>query len=168
MIFYVMAMLAAGLTISSMSGVEQAPCPLGTTAVNVTSAAGAQDLNDVLACTGPGSFNITWHGSLTIEQRIEVSGDKNVTVTGATFRGILDDALGEDRIVAAIVKGGNSSGLFYVSEGSYLRLNHMVLDGGNAENGGAVEVLSSSSLFVFGCTFRNNNASNGGEALLLT
>ncbi|CAN0503310.1 unnamed protein product, partial [Scytosiphon promiscuus] len=92
---------------------------------------------------------------------IEVSDDKNVTVTGAgfsSFRG----AVGDDNFPGVLIDAGSGHGMFSVSNRSTLRLNNLWLEGGNAENGGAVAVYSSSALFVFGCTFTSNNASNGG------
>lgn len=164
MVFYIMAVLAAGLAMSSMSRAEPAPCPLGIVAVNVSSTADVQNLTEVLACTGGGSFSVTWYASLTIEKRIEVFDDKDVTVTGTSLPGSSLDALGDESIAGAIfLKPGSGTGMFAVSNGSTLRLNHLALEGGGAENGGVVEVVSSSSLFVFGCTFANNNASKGGE-----
>ncbi|CAM9810348.1 unnamed protein product, partial [Laminaria digitata] len=89
----------------------------------------------------------------------------NVTVTGSGFpriRGTLPDDHAADTIVDA--GEGGRPGLFSVSNGSTLRLNNLVLEGGNAEDGGAVDMFHSSSLLVFGCTFVNNNASRGGKA----
>lgn len=167
MLFYAMAILAACLIMPFMSGAEQAPCPSGAVVVDVYSAADVQNLTSVLACAG-GYFNITWHHSLTIEQRIKVSDNKNVTVTGTGVRSSLRGALRDDNGGAsgAIVKGGRGTGIFAVSNSSTLRLNHLVLEGGSAETGGAVDVDSSSSLFVFGCTFTNNSASKGGEIIV--
>ena len=160
-----MATLVFGSTMCFTSGAELAPCPSVTVAVNIGSTADVQSLTDALACAGEGVFNITWYSSLAIEERIEVSDNKNVTVTGTSpsFGGGLAD--GND--AGVIIDAGSGTGIFSVFHGSTLRLNNLVLEGGNTEHGGAVEVLSSSSLFVFDCLFKNNNASNGGETLQL-
>ncbi|CAM9418710.1 unnamed protein product, partial [Laminaria digitata] len=124
-----------------------------TVAVNITSTTDVQNLTDALDCTGEGSFDITWYPSVTIVQRIEVSNKKSVTVTGIdlpSIRGKLADDNGADAIADA------AAGLFSVTNGSTLSLNNLVLEGGKSEYGGAVEVHSSSSLFVFGCSFANN------------
>lgn len=163
MILYAMTLLAAGLGISSTSGAPSAPCPSGTIIVNVTSMVDVQNLTDELACAGEGSFNITWLVSLTIEERIEVSDHKNVTITGAGVLTTIRGPLVDDSNTDGIVQYGSGDGIFSVSDGSTLRLNNLVLDGGQAEKGGAVDVLSSSFLFVFDCTFTSNNASEGGE-----
>ena len=164
MVYNILAMMMVGLPLHFMSRTESAPCPASTVAVHVTSAADVQDLTDALTCTGEGAFNVTWHRSLTITQTINVPNRKHVTVTGAgrpSIRGALPDGnnYGED----VDAGGGNFTGIFFVCNGSTLRLNHLVLDGGSAEYGGAVALHSSSSLFILGCAFANNNAEKGGE-----
>lgn len=153
--FIAMAMLAFAVTTCFISGEEAAPCPPDTIEISITSAADLANLTDSLACVGQGDFNIMWHSNVAINERLEVSDGKNVTVTA--------DALGDDNAGDVLIDAGNSTGIFSVSDGSTLRLNNIALDGGNAEDGGAVAVLSSSALFVLGCTFTRNNASNGGE-----
>lgn len=166
MVFNVVSMAVAGLFMSSVIGAEPAPCPSSTVVVNVTSTTDVDNLMDALACTGDGVFNITWYLSATIEETIQVSNNKSVTVTG-TGDSRSHGELGEDNRAGSIIEAGGGTGIFAVSNGSTLHLNHLVLDGGNAENGGAVELLTASSLFVFGCTFTNNNASYGGETTRL-
>ena len=154
-----LAVLASGLTTCFMSGAESAPCHPFTVDLNVTFTADIQKLSEELDCVGEGIFNVTWYSSLTIDDVIEVSDAKHVTVTG--------DALGDDNAAGPTIDGGRTTGIFSVSDRSTLRLNNMVLQAGNAQNGGAVTVLSSSDLFIFDCTFKRNNASNGGETLPL-
>lgn len=162
-----LATTLVGLAISILAflaGAKPELCPSGTVAINVTSAADVQNLTTALACTG-GMFDITWYPSVTLAQRIEVSNETSVTVTGIglpSIRGVLVDDNGANAIGDA--GAGSGTGLFSVSNGSTLRLNGLVLEGGNAEHGGAVDLQSSSSLFVLGCTFANNTAGmNGGE-----
>ena len=156
-----MAVLAFGLTTCFISGADSASCPSVTVPVNITSKADVQSLTDALACEGEGDFNITWYSSLTIEKTIEVFDRKNVAVTGAGS--LVGGRLGNDNGAGVVINAGGGTGVFSVSDGSTLYLNNLVLEGGNAENGGAVDVRSTSSLFAFGCIFSNNNASNGGE-----
>lgn len=166
MVFNIMAPTIVGLALSFLSGARAEPCPSGTVAVNVTSTADIQNLTAALACTGQGAFDITWYSSLVIMQRIEVSSSKDVTVAGTGFpsiRGVLADDDGAD----AIVDAGAVGGLFKVSDGSTLRLSGLLLEGGHAEQGGAVNLNSSSSLVVFGCTFANNSAADGGNTICL-
>lgn len=147
-------LMMVGVLFSLLCGAGSAPCPSSTVQVNVTSTTDLQNLTDALACSGKGVFDITWFSSMEITQIIEVSDSKEVAVTGTgfpTIRGAVLDDIGE-------------GGIFSVSTGSSLRLIDLVLQGGNAQNGGAVNVHSSSTLFVVGCTFVNNTASNGGEA----
>lgn len=156
MLFNLLALALAVVAISFPLGTESAPCPTGTVAMNVASAADVQNLTDVLNCAGPGDFNVLWHSNQTLAQRIEVSDRKNVTVTGSAFPTIHGVQYDDN-------DAGGGSGMFYVTRGSTLRLSNLVLDGGSAENGGSVRVLSSSNLFVYSCTFSNNIASKGGE-----
>lgn len=164
MAYDILVMMMAGLAISLVSEAKSAPCPATTVSVNVTSIADVQDLSDALTCTGESFVNVTWYPSLTIAQTINVSNRKEVTVTGVghpIIRGALVD--GNDHEIFADAGDGNGTGIFSVSNGSTLRLNHLVLDGGNAKYGGAVDLSSSSTLFVSNCTFANNRASKGGE-----
>lgn len=161
----VVAILAFALIAFVIPGAKAVPCPSGTVEINISSTADVNDLTDALACVGQGIFNITWHTSLVIEERIMVSDQKNVTVTAGgfpVFRGVP----GDHNAAGVVIDAGSGEGIFSVSDGSTLRLNNIGLKGGNAENGGAVAVLSSSALFVCSCTFTRNNASNGGETLL--
>lgn len=160
-------MIVIGLAICFMSGAESMPCPSGTVAVNITSTADVRNLTDVLACTGGGSFDITLYSSVIIAQRIEVANMKSVSVTGAGFPSIRGAPADDDGAAGAIGNDGSGHGIFHVANGSTLRLNNLVLEGGNAEDGGAVNLVASSSLFVLDCTFTNNNASNGGEPTCL-
>ena len=141
---------------------ETATCASGTVEIHVTTTSDVQTVMDELNCAGPGTFNITWHSSLQIEQRIDASNQKNITITGS----------GSPVIHGAPVDNNNAepaadtatAGIFSVSSGSILRLCNLTLEAGNALFGGAVSVSSSSSLFVFGCTFASNTAADyGGE-----
>ena len=164
MAYDILVMMMAGWAISFVSEAQSAPCPATTVSVNVTSIADVQDLSDALTCTGESMFNVTWYPSMTLAQTINVANRKEVSVTGVghpIIRGALAD--GNDYDIFADAGDGNGTGIFSVSNGSTLRLNHLVLDGGNAEHGGAVGLFSSSTLFVSSCTFANNNASKGGE-----
>ena len=154
----------SGLALSFISGAESALCPTGTVEINVTSIADVHNLNDVMNCTGEGDFMVTWYSNLTLDQTIEASNMKNVTVTGVgsptIHGGLYNENTGEDNLDA-----GEGLGIFSVSDASTLKLSNLVLTGGNAQDGGAVNLLSSSSLFVYDCTFLSNNASNGGETI---
>lgn len=160
-------MMLAGSTLAFVSGAETDPCLAGTIDINITEADDLTRLSDVLNCTGSGTFNVTWLGSLDLPQVIEVSNSKVVTVTGSgfpTIRGALND---NDYAAGVETDAGSTRGMFSVSDGSTLSLYALVLDGGQSENGGAVAVLSSSFLRVSGCTFKNNNASTGGETVVV-
>lgn len=159
-----MAMIIVGLAISFMPAAESALCLSSTVAINVISPADVQNLTDVFACPGRGTFDISWYSSATITQTIEISDMKEVTITGVGVPRV-GGALADNNGAGAVVNTefGSDTGMFSVSNGSTLRLNHLVLEGGNAEHGGAISLKLSSSLFVLSCVFANNIAENGGE-----
>lgn len=141
-----------------------APCQSGTVAMNVTTAIDVQTLIDELDCTGYGAFHITWYRSLVVGQTIDVSHIKTLTVTGVGFPTI-GGPLGDERDAGTNDVTTNGSAIFKVSAGSVLRLNSLAIEGGTGSLGGAVTVISLSSLVVFNCTFANNSASiYGGES----
>lgn len=157
------ALLVVWLAISFMARAETAPCPLRTVVINVTSSADVLHLTDAIECTGDRVFDITWYNSLDIEQKIKVSDQKSVMVTGSgspTIRAGLKD---DDDYTGANIGLGSATGVFSVHNESTLILKQLVLDGGYSEDEGAVAVTSSSSLHVYDCAFTSNNASTGGE-----
>lgn len=136
--------------------------------MDVTSTADVETLVESLSCTGAGVFNITWHGTVIVQQMINVTGGSDLTITQAQpdFSGSTGD--GSDG--GAVVEAGTSTGLFLVSGGSTLTLVDLELTGGNAYKGGAVWAVStgaldmdSSRLTAVGCTFTANTATVGGE-----
>lgn len=146
-------------------GVESAPCAADVTEMGVTSTAGVQDVVDALNCTGGGMFNVTWYGTVAVEQTIEVTGGSQLTVEQAS-----SDFSGDDLDGVAVLDGGNLSGIFYVSGGSMLTLVELVITGGSSDLGGAVAAVSSSSLEMetnkvtaVDYVFMANIASIGGE-----
>lgn len=157
-------MLVAGLAIFFIPGTETASCPSDTVvAMNVTSSADVLNLTGAINCTGEGVFNVTWYNSLHIDQIIEVSHGKKVTVTGFGFPTIRPGINYDGDDTGAADDLGSTTGIFSVSNDSGLILKQLVLEGGFSEEGGAVGVTSSSSLYVYDCGFGNNNASTGGK-----
>lgn len=157
----------AGFAVSCLPGAHSAPCPVGTVDINVRYPADVHNLADAFNCTGQGAFNVTWYSNLTLVNSINVADMKQVTVTGSGSPTI-SGGLGDDNDDGSIDDPRTGTQIFSVSNGSSLRLSHLVLEGGQAEHGGAIEVSSSSSLFVFDCSFSNNNASRGGETRYVT
>lgn len=153
----ILAALVAILSLSFISPAASAPCPAGAVAMNVGSTADLQNMTNLINCTGKGSFDVIWTGTLPLLQTIELSDTKNLTITGSTYSTLLTGSLG------AGIDAGNTTGLFAVSGGSTLRLQNLVLKGGSAEDGGGVDVRSSSTVNVVGCSFLNNSASIGGK-----
>lgn len=145
------------------SDIESAPCPASVTQISVSSPDDVQALRDALYCTGSGTFEVNWSGTVAVEQVIEVTGGSHLVVVQDPTDD-LDDV--------AVIDGGNSSGIFHVSGRSMLTLVNLVLRGGRSDRGGAIEVDSSSSLDVdvnrvtaLDCVFMSNYASRGGESL---
>lgn len=161
-LFDILAMVLTGVAIAFMSGAESAKCPTSTVVVNVTSAEDVQILADALKCTGGGDFNVTWYSNLTLGQTIEVSYLTSVTITGSGSP-VIHGGLGGDTYGSAFLDGESGTALFSVSDGATLSLVNLILVGGKSGNGGAVALFSSSSLYVYGCNFALNNASDGGE-----
>lgn len=155
----VMVTMISIILLSGMPVVHSAPCSASTIAMSVGTTAELQNMTNALNCTGGGAFDVTWTGSLQLEEIIQLSDNKNLTVTGSSP---LKTGLPSDGIDA-----GNATGIFSVSGGSTLRLQNLVLEGGSAANGGGVDVRSFSSVYVDGCFFSNNSASTGGERRLL-
>ena len=165
MTFNGLAMTAAWLATSFIAGAEALPCLAGTVLLEVTTAADVETLMSEINCTGHGDFNITWNENILVEHTINVSNGKNVTITGAGFP-TLRYALEDDHNSSAMAAARSVTGIFSVSQGSVLSLHQLTLTGGNAEIGGAIAVMASSSLLLYGCTFKNNQASYGGKVLV--
>ena len=153
------AMVAAVLALPFMSFMPaaSAPCIAGTIAMEVGSAADLQNMAGTMNCTGKGTFHVTWIGSLQLAERMELSGNKELTITGSTP---LSTVLPE-----AVIDAGKTTGIISVSDGSTLNLVSLVLKGGSSENGGAVDVSSFSSVYVADCFLTSNTASTGGETI---
>lgn len=149
----------AGLFLLLGSGAEAAACPSDTVSKDVATTSDLQGLTDAMDCTGEGHYNVTWYGNISIDLTIEVFGGKTVTITG---NGV---AVDEFHGISAAADAGGSARIFSVSDGSTLKLNHLVLDGGNEDEGGAVAVRDYSYLHVAGCIFVNNSAEAGGETI---
>lgn len=123
--------------------------------MDVGSTTDLQRMTNAINCTGEGAFDVTWNGTVPIDQRIELSDKKNLTITGSVT--LVTGRPG------AVIYARNKTGLFSVSGGSTLKLQNLVLKGGSSEEGGGVYMRSSSSVYVVGCSFIDNNASTGGE-----
>ncbi|MEP4805239.1 MAG: hypothetical protein ABJZ69_12580, partial [Hyphomicrobiales bacterium] len=67
------ATVVFGLAISFISGANSAPCSSSPIEVDVSTVADVQRLIANMTCVGGGVFDVTWYGSLQIEQTIEVS-----------------------------------------------------------------------------------------------
>ena len=119
--------------------------------MEVASAADLESMSDAINCTGEGTFDVTWIGSLQLHQSIEISDNKQLTITGSS------------PVPETVIDGGNATNIISVSGGSTLNLVSLVLKGGNSDEGGAVAARDSSLVNVVGCSITNNNASLGGE-----
>lgn len=164
MIFDGKVVIMAGIAFSSVRGAHPAPCPPDVIAMSLRSPGDVQALTDAMDCTGPGVFDVTLHGRVQLKDIIDVSGHKNVTVTGS-----VDNSRDgtSDACFYADIDDGNTTGLFSVSNGSSLSVINLGLEGGFSADGGAVSVTSSSFLYAFDCNFTHNTASSaGGEQMI--
>ena len=139
---------------SLIQAAEAAPCASGITNLDVATANDLEQFVEALACNETaGVFNVTWYGRQQVDERIDMSDMKDVTITGVALDGI-DPAAAND--------AGSTTGLFVVDGGSTLSLRSLVLDGGQSQEGAAISV-DASVVNAFDCGFTNNNASEGGD-----
>lgn len=149
------AVMLANLSLSFTSAEEPPPCLGGTTAIEVASTTDLQNMLNTINCTGEGTFDVTWIGNLQLEQTIEISDNKNLTITGPSPPFTV--------LPEAVIDAGNTTGIVSVSGGSTVKLVSLVLMGGNSHDGGAVLAHSFSSVSVIGCSILSSNGSTGGE-----
>lgn len=152
------AKVALFLSLTSVAGA--APCPAGTTSMDVATTAELEVMMNTINCTGEGVFDVTWIGSVPLVQIIEVCEKKQLTVTGPTST--------PTDLPSAVIDAGSTTGttgIFRVCNGSTLSLNNLLLDGGISTNGAAIDARSSSAVYVADCAFTNNNATTGGETV---
>lgn len=161
----VLAAIAATLVLSVTSGSNSEPCSAGTISMDVATTSDLELMRNILNCTGEGIYNITWVGSVPLEETIEVCENKRLTVTGSTSTGSTStgSASALTDLPSAVIDAGGTTGIFKVCNGSTLSLNHLVLEGGTSEYGAAVDASSFSSVYVADCAFTNNKAASGGE-----
>lgn len=144
--------LTAGQTSSGV-----APCDTSasssSTLVIVEDTAGAIRLAEAVNCSG-GSFDVTWVGSVTVEEAIHVRKGTTLSVAGSADG-------------TSVADGAGQTSLFIVDEvGGVLNLSDLALANGNAEAGGALLVVDA-TITLDGCTFSDNNAAAFGGAVLL-
>lgn len=137
-----------------LSGVEAFPCSAATISMNVTTPDELQNMIKTVNCTGEGTFEVSWIGSLQLHHSIGLSGNKTLTVTGPRADLTI--------FPSAVVDAESATGIFRVSNGSTLILKNLGLQGGASENGAAVDARSFSSVHVADCAFTNNTSSTGG------
>lgn len=154
-----MAIIAAGMAFFLVRGGRATPCPPHTIEVNLTASDGVQVLNEAMNCTGAGVYNVTLSRRLQIQETIEISGPKNVFITGSVDNAVTDTSGGSPY---AAIDAGGTTGMFVVSDGAMLNIKYLTLEGGFSEYGAAVSVTSSSFFMVSGCVFTNNRASTAG------
>lgn len=152
------------LFLSLTSGAGAAPCPAGTTSMDVATTAELELMINTINCTGEGVFDVTWIGSVPVVQIIEVCEKKQLAVTGSTLT-LTTAAPTDTDLPSAVIDAGSTTGIFRVCNGSTLTLNNLILDGGISTNGAAIDARASSAVYVTDCAFTNNNATTGGETV---
>ncbi|CAN0218885.1 unnamed protein product [Ectocarpus sp. 4 AP-2014] len=116
----------------------------------VNDAAGALLLAQAVNCSG-GVFNVSWVGSVTVEETIRVSDGTVLSVVGMP-----DDG-------SPSVDGAGEVSLFHVSGGT-LWLSGLSLINGFGDEGGAI-YAEDSVLTSEGCTFSGNSVGSSGGAV---
>lgn len=171
--------MAAGLLVFAFSvaaslfpsGVDSAQCA-DTQTIEVASTADAWHLSDALNCTGGGVFDVTWYGSVSINETIQVSDGISLTVSGSGFSS--KPPLDGDAPTATIVgvKSTSETGIFHVSGASSLTLDNLVIKGGRSNHttgAGAVRAKGSAGVIptvsVIDCHFMDNYGRYAGVRL---
>ena len=128
------------------------PCPTTAQSFEVTTTAEARELATALNCSGGGSFDVRWEGTVIVDQPIVLTDGMMVTIAGVG--------------TGAIVDGNGYTQLFTVSD-STLNLVDIALENGyGSGNGGAVWAGGvDSAVFCNGTTSFNNNEANTGGAV---
>lgn len=80
------AALAVTTLVLTAVGVEPEPCGLRTVNMTVNSGEDANNLSDALTCTGGGTFEVSWNGSIQISRSLVVGNGSVLNVTGLTPR----------------------------------------------------------------------------------
>ncbi|CAM9623221.1 unnamed protein product [Scytosiphon promiscuus] len=118
----------------------------------VNDTAGAVRLATATNCSG-GTFDVSWVGSVTVEDTIRVAGGSNLSVMGTPDG-------------SSIVNGMGQVSLFEVIGGD-LRLSSLSLNNGNgAGSGGGAIFAVDSVLEIASCSFLNNVGDVGGGIFL--
>ena len=158
-----MVAVATGLLLYFIAGVEGVECLSNAVVIDVATADDLQNFIEAINCTGEGNFNVTWFGNVQIGVRIDISGNKRLTVTGSGSNPNSAAGIDDDIDAVAMIDAGGVNGIFSVSKRSSLNLNKLVLTGGHSLNGGAISASSLSAVRVVDCIFTNNTASTGGK-----
>lgn len=166
-------MVSAASLVLIPAAVKAIFCDTHITKKNVTTTVEAHELVSALKCTGDGVFDVTWIGSVAINQRIDVSDGISLSISGFDSSSTV---LGDDGPVIsdAEVDARGSTGIFSVSGGSTLSLTSLTLRGGSSEDGGAVHVENPSpnsittspidTINAVDCKFFHNSATRHGGA----
>lgn len=153
--------------------VESAACAAGIITLEISSSSDLENLHSVLDCTGGGVFDVSWYGTVAVNDTLYVPDGSDLTVTGFSSRSTLDEGSNP----TATIDGGHRTpfGFFCLYNNSALTLNNLVLDGGySTSNGGAVGALEEDLdpgpiarfVNIVDCTLHNNTAESFGEGFV--
>lgn len=137
-------------------GVAQCALPdvSGSSPVVVEDTAGAARLAQAVNCSG-GSFDVTWIGSVTLEETIHVGEGTTVNVTGSPDG-------------TSVVDGASQTSQFNLAGGGVLHLSDLTLVGGRAEagSGGGALLATDAAVTLTRCAFVDNAAEFGGAMVV--
>eukprot|EP00752_Nemacystus_decipiens_P012244 g10853.t1 len=132
--------LIAGLVTSE-------PCGPGTVNMTVGSPEDADKLSEALACTGGGSFEVAWNGTVRITRSLVVGEGSFLNITGGS---------GD-----ATVNGGGITRLFNIT-GAVLHIENVVLSrGATNASGAAILATGGATIVARACAFSTNTAIEG-------
>lgn len=120
----------------------------------VEDTAGAVRLAQAVNCSG-GSFDVTWIGSVTVEETIHVGEGTTVNVTGSSDG-------------TSVADGASQTSQFNLDGGGVLHLSDLTLVNGRAEagSGGGALLAADAAVTLTRCAFVDNSAEFGGAIVV--
>ena len=151
-------LLAAFLLRALGSAVSIDPCPATAQSFEVTTTEDARNLVTALKCSGGGSFDVLWQGTVIVDETIALTDGSVVTIAGVGSGSVVD--------------GNGTTKLFTVANAK-LNLADVTLENGYGYSGesiygGAIRAAGGEAVVsCSGTTAFNNNTAYGGGAVAI-
>lgn len=155
------------ITCGVLRCVKSAVCDPQSVSLEVDDVQGVQDLALALGCSG-GNFDVTWIGSIDLEQALVVNDGTSLTISGdtttTTTTATTSNSSSASSLSTAIADGTRVGGPLFIVSGlaSVLRLRDITVTGGSGVTGGAVLASNGAVVDVADCSFSENYASSNG------